>query len=1014
MDIDAAAAGQTLAAAGDSASQGLENAIFPVDEPERRTSKKPRAAAGAQEAADLVPERTIEGARAIILDAQKLVAKDIGAPQRTEVWVKEASELLAKAVLPPTIIAVVGNTGAGKSATLNALLGEEIMPTAGHGEACTAAVIELSYCKAPGEYSAEIEFMTETEWRTEIKLSLDDLVAEDGTIRTHNDSTSPAGIADSKLRAVFPHVPREKWSMELLTSDRTVAAVLGKTSAVRAVNGQSLAEQIRKYVMPDTKKRTQEMWPLVKKVSLYGPWEVLKTGVKLGDLPGVADGGLRSRAAVSGRYLKNANNIFVCADITRAKDEKVAHDLLGESFRRQLLMDASYGSVAFVCTKTDIMVVSDIMRALGLDQDVKELLDEIEKLDEKKAMVEADCARNKEDREPLEILLQNRLQEIRSLERRQGAGKASGPAHVALRASKGTGRKKRRAASPDKDDDEVVIFSSSDSDSEFDRRSCASLDEEIIVVDSDTEQDGKGGLDADEIKKQIEEAQAVVDALRASLADLSTLADQLNKKFEGYERRKNKKLRVVRNMCAKARNANLKEQMKNDFVAGLMDLQADLGIQPDNRKEMDVPIFTVSSADYLKLIGKRKTDGDPTAFKNPEETEIPALHRYILQLTEQGRKKGSEDVALLLRRFFASVESYLADDSSSDLNLQDVVKTSFYGSLPFFKTALGGLCEDFLTRNANALTDVIGAKLHTGARVAKDGAVRSIERYNAPYIRNSPAPTQDRGLHYSTYKATVRRDGVYSSRAAGGTIDMNQRLADPIQSQVTSTWDRVLNNEMVVELDALHRNLLSAMDKNVGSLASLFKGKGASAARVDAVANESMELERIKIPDSIDGVKAYILETQREISRALVPEIAESMKHAYASAAAEYGKGSLQRMRELMVDHVEENRHEMFDEAVNVVLDLLRDLSTNVKSRINALQNNIIERLTHAFSSFWELSSSGRGEHIRLKMKLLPDITRLMDRADDLLRSANLPVPERAPRAAVQSAAAIFKSEANV
>jgi len=36
----------------------------------------------------------------------------------------------------------------------------------------------------------------------------------------------------------------------------------------------------------------------------------------------------------------------------------VLQDLLGENFRRQMLMDGQYGSITFICTKTDVLQVN--------------------------------------------------------------------------------------------------------------------------------------------------------------------------------------------------------------------------------------------------------------------------------------------------------------------------------------------------------------------------------------------------------------------------------------------------------------------------------------------------------------------------------------------------------------------------------------------------------------------------------------------------------------------------------
>ena len=59
------------------------------------------------------------------------------------------------------------------------------------------------------------------------------------------------------------------------------------------------------------------------------------------------------------------------ANITRAVDDKTAKDLLGETFRRQLMMDGKMeGNLAFIATKTDVISVSETVRAFGLEDEV--------------------------------------------------------------------------------------------------------------------------------------------------------------------------------------------------------------------------------------------------------------------------------------------------------------------------------------------------------------------------------------------------------------------------------------------------------------------------------------------------------------------------------------------------------------------------------------------------------------------------------------------------------------------
>ncbi len=61
--------------------------------------------------------------------------------------------------LPETIVAVVGDTGAGKSSLMNALLEHsDILPTSGL-QACTSVAVEVSANTTDDKYRAEIEFL---------------------------------------------------------------------------------------------------------------------------------------------------------------------------------------------------------------------------------------------------------------------------------------------------------------------------------------------------------------------------------------------------------------------------------------------------------------------------------------------------------------------------------------------------------------------------------------------------------------------------------------------------------------------------------------------------------------------------------------------------------------------------------------------------------------------------------------------------------------------------------------
>ena len=54
---------------------------------------------------------------------------------------------------------------------------------------------------------------------------------------------------------------------------------------------------------------------------------------------------------------------------TTAIEWQLVQDMLGESFRRQILMDGQYGNIIFVATQSDSLIRTEIAENLGLPND---------------------------------------------------------------------------------------------------------------------------------------------------------------------------------------------------------------------------------------------------------------------------------------------------------------------------------------------------------------------------------------------------------------------------------------------------------------------------------------------------------------------------------------------------------------------------------------------------------------------------------------------------------------------
>jgi len=207
------------------------------------------------------------------------------------------------------------------------LLGvEELLPVSAF-RACTAAVIEIKYKDSPN-YGATVQFITEQEWQCELNLLVRDTHEEDGTItKKLLTKSNPTGVAQAKIRAIYGKngVPKD-------LNDGFLKKYLGKTIQLSDTpKASDLAHDIEKYVLSYRRKRKNQkkqkkqkrkkgepkepkepkLWPIVKKVTVYGKFKVLKEGAVLVDLPGVSDSN-SARENVTNQYMKNCKNFYYC------------------------------------------------------------------------------------------------------------------------------------------------------------------------------------------------------------------------------------------------------------------------------------------------------------------------------------------------------------------------------------------------------------------------------------------------------------------------------------------------------------------------------------------------------------------------------------------------------------------------------------------------------------------------------------------------------------------------------
>lgn len=238
--------------------------------------------------------------------------------------------------------------------------------------ACTATIVEMEYLQTPvqGErYSGDVEFVDKTQWQNEVKAQLDILQTdpEEG----QDDALRFAAIdsAISRLRAVYgvKH-DYEKVSWKTLMAEAASCVKLGTTEHISAASAADLVTACATYIDSANDTDSGAMWPLVKRVTLRGPWGALACGATLIDAPGLHDSNTARGDVVRAEY-RSADSLWLISNIKRAVNDKTIKDLLPLAFREHLVDNGVCGQVVHIATQTDVCVRSEIVTNLKLEEE---------------------------------------------------------------------------------------------------------------------------------------------------------------------------------------------------------------------------------------------------------------------------------------------------------------------------------------------------------------------------------------------------------------------------------------------------------------------------------------------------------------------------------------------------------------------------------------------------------------------------------------------------------------------
>lgn len=834
--------------------------------------------------AERLEAAVVSGVR-VLNDMQKPLESLTGSAD-AQSWLEQIQRVRELAIKTKTVVGVVGNTGAGKSSFINAMLDEERLVPTNCMRACTAVVTELSYNESNNEHSryrAEIEFIRPEDWQKELDILFADVFDEDGKIaRDASNPDTQAGIAYAKIRAVYNKYTKDDLAVAIVRSlmqVKQVRAVLGTTKRLNSADPSEFYRRLQGYVDSKEKgteqkdkngnkitnpKREFECWPLIKCVKIYTKADALSTGAVIVDLPGVHDSNA-ARAAVAESYMKQCTGLWIVAPINRAVDDKAAKTLLGNTFKRQLKYDGTYSAVTFICSKTDDISKTEATDRLELGEQMESLDARLYEIDKQRRALKSEVKDLKAERTNCTDVAERADEDIEvweSLSEKVDDGKTV-YAPVAKRKRKRVSRKptSRKKRTSSNDSDEVVEYIDSDSDSEE-----AESDDGYASPQTDPLTRERIDLKLDELKQQKRDARKERSTIDDRIKELQAQLVPLNEEVEDIDAQQN-------SLVIAGRNEYSRSAIRKDFADGIRELDQENAEEEDpdsfNPEEdlrdydqvaRDLPVFCVSSRAYQELNGRFQKDNDVPGFTDAAQTEIPKLQAHCKKLTENGRQATCRRFLNSLTQFLTSMGLWATDDGSGR-KMTEQQRSAEHRFLEQRLKELQRALEKAVTENLKDVEDTLNDQIFEKFGPAVDAASENALATSTGW----GAPKDQGGLYWASYKATVKRDGVFQS-AAAGLRDFNADLAEPLYKQLASSWEKAFQRRLPTVFNSFARSGADLLRKFHQAVADRGRQKGHSLAKLGLLEN-SLQAYQAIFKDVATAMINMVNEGQRDINR---------------------------------------------------------------------------------------------------------------------------------------------------
>eukprot|EP00040_Diaphanoeca_grandis_P035195 m.220660 g.220660 ORF g.220660 m.220660 type:complete len:926 (+) comp33324_c1_seq1:67-2844(+) len=397
--------------------------------------------------------------------------------------------------------------------------------------------------------------------------------------------------------------------------------------------------------------------------------------------------------------------------------------------------------------------------------------------------------------------------------------------------------------------------------------------------------------------------------------------------------------------CARARNKFTAARIKRDFIDGLVEMAVAAGDAVDRsdfEARFNLPTFCVSSMDYQKVTGIRAAgDGKPEAFSDALDTQIPALRQYVLDATLSQRTRKISLFGNRLKEMMDSLIQFCNGMSGLKPSQRKLAEKAFDDSIGELRSSTHEHRQTFRQLMLDEFTSSLIPSLKQGALTSAADAHETAQGWGSSY--NSGV-----GLHWATYKATVRRQGVFRR-------NMNEELTQPIMECVSTRWERVFVSKLqahLVDTSAKCRESVRVFGKTMQRLLS-------ECGLQDDAFNwgHLQTFATSMLSKATDDIKAKVEHEQKDLSRSITPSVQTEMGPAYSQAFGEAGTGSHRRRCALMEAFVLNHKEVLFVNSIEPIIVATVPLLKELVRFLEMAEIQYRQEFSTLCGIFWETPS---------------------------------------------------------